>query len=332
MKPSLETSSQRPDLCLWCHSQGPTPSQRFKSEDWKIWACAKCGTEFVWPMPSRAELAPYYEYSRYAAPSYDRNEGRRPEVGSEFSQLLRRVERCGVKRGRLLDVGCSVGNYLRVVSGLGWEATGIELDSETAERAARSTGLKVLSGDGLDVLEPGERFDLILMSHWLEHIVNPRHQLELAIRHIASPQGGILIRVPNAASTAAKVLGGAWSWFYPPVHLSYFNARSFSTLARQMGQSVPLLFSRRGDAQSLPVELLMGGTRSLVRVVTGRDPLSGKPSGDPLFGRLHEHHERRFNLIETLDSMVPASRFFAAREDSELVVLLMSEGERTSRG
>jgi hypothetical protein len=33
-----------------------------------------------------------------------------------------------------------------------------------------------------------------------------------------------------------------------------------------------------------------------------------------------------------LDSMVPASRFFAAREDSELVVLLMSEGERTSRG
>lgn len=272
-------------------------------------------------MPMSTELAPYYEYSRYAAPSYDRAEGRRTPFASDFSRLLRRVEGCGIKRGRMLDVGCSVGNYLRVGTNLGWEAMGIELDPETAFRAAKRTGVRVLSGDGLDVLSPGDKFDLILMSHWLEHTVDPRRQLELALRHTID-KGGVLIRVPNAGSIAARVLGGSWSWFYPPVHLSYFNAGSFVAISQQLDLDIKLLFTCRGDAQSLPVELLMGGLRRVVRAFTGGDLLSNKPTQSPRAGGSGDFHERRLRLIETIDSMFPSFAFPAAREDSELVVLL----------
>src|SRR5882757_4705959 len=73
----------------------------------------------------------------------------------------------GAIRGRVLDVGCGTGEHVLMSTGLGLDATGIDLASralETAEGKARERGLtaRFLLRDARQLAELGESFDTVL--------------------------------------------------------------------------------------------------------------------------------------------------------------------------
>lgn len=59
-----------------------------------------------------------------------------------------------IGRGRLLDVGCGSGKFLRQMAAVGWEPAGVEFDREAAVKAKQVTP-NVFVGDPTEALFPG---------------------------------------------------------------------------------------------------------------------------------------------------------------------------------
>ena len=112
-------------------------------------------------------------------------------------------------KGRILDVGCSSGNFSRLLKDeWGCEVHGIEVNPKAAEIAADKID-RVFCGDAVDVLSkvPSNYYDLVTMNDVLEHMVNPYDFLN-ALHDKISPTGIIFAIVPNIRyhKALAKIL------------------------------------------------------------------------------------------------------------------------------
>jgi 2-polyprenyl-3-methyl-5-hydroxy-6-metoxy-1,4-benzoquinol methylase len=102
---------------------------------------------------------------------------------------------------RVLDIGCGVGRWSRLLASRGARVTGIDLSPtmiETARHGARRTGLEERCQFALgDVasLALGERYDLVLAVTVLQHILEPARLREAVLRIAAhlTPSGGAVL-------------------------------------------------------------------------------------------------------------------------------------------
>lgn len=127
-------------------------------------------------------------------------------------------------RGRLLDVGCGSGVFLRTMADLGWSVTGVEPDP-AAGGVARARGLRVVTGTIESARLPAGTFDIVTMSHVLEHVTDPLGTLRECGRVLA-PGGRLIAVTPNARSHGARTFGAAWMGWDPPRHLVVFSPDS----------------------------------------------------------------------------------------------------------
>jgi SAM-dependent methyltransferase len=67
---------------------------------------------------------------------------------------------------RVLEVGCGYGRYLRVLSGLGFDVTGVDANPELV-RANREAGLRCFTAE--EFRQSTDSYDVMLMSHVIEH-------------------------------------------------------------------------------------------------------------------------------------------------------------------
>src|SRR5262249_7120392 len=121
---------------------------------------------------------------------------------------------------RLLDVGCGTGATLSVYRRLGWHTHGIELDPDAAAQC-RSRRLNVHRGTVFDA-QFGAEFDLVLLSHVLEHVREPVAVLRRAAEFLA-PGGTILVATPNARGVGFALYGSCWFALDAPRHLFLFD-------------------------------------------------------------------------------------------------------------
>ena len=107
------------------------------------------------------------------------------------------LERIGASPGRLLDVGCGLGYFLKRASDAGWDVRGCDTSAAWVKATNERVGAPVASlGEPAAALAPGERFDLITAWDVIEHVHEPvPFVCELAAR--LNPHGKIFIRTPN---------------------------------------------------------------------------------------------------------------------------------------
>src|SRR5213076_1530876 len=147
----------------------------------RILRCA-CGLVFIDPLPSEAEVA-----AREA-------EAFRGELLAETRAML--------------DVGVGTGLLVHLARQAGWDATGVDICAEAAERAGREFGVAVAVGDFLAVDLPGG-YHAITMADVVEHSRDPRAFLARA-HALLAPGGVLYVGVPNHRSLvylAGDVLG-----------------------------------------------------------------------------------------------------------------------------
>lgn len=134
----------------------------------------------------------------------------------------------------LLDVGCGSGTNLSRFSSRGFSVTGVEPD-EPARQVASAHGLVHA---GTAEMLPQEvlagSYNTVLLSHVLEHCIEPRAAL-LNAKKVLAPGGRLIIEVPNNAAAGFRKYQQSWPWADVPRHLHFFTKWSLHELLGQCG-------------------------------------------------------------------------------------------------
>jgi SAM-dependent methyltransferase len=137
----------------------------------------------------------------------------------------------------LCDVGCGSGQAMSQFKQAGYDAVGIEPDP-AARSVATQFGV-VLEGtaEALPVEVDERLFDLVLLSHVLEHCIDPGAAL-CNVKRLLAPGGTAIIEVPNNESVAFETYGPGWFFADIPRHLQFFSESSLRTALEIAGMRV----------------------------------------------------------------------------------------------
>ena len=216
---------------------------------WQIDRCPQAGCGLLWldPMPEECDLPLIYEnyYTHQDKPPAVRGLARQVAHWT-YHALLRATGLAhqreelfslylrGTKPGRLLDVGCGDGGRLARWQAMGWEVEGQEVDATAAEWARDRHGVRVHVGALPDLALPDSTFDVVSLSHVIEHVPDPLALLE-ECRRILKPGGRLIAVTPNVNSLGHHRFGACWRGLEPPRHLHLFSPTTLNRLGVQAG-------------------------------------------------------------------------------------------------
>jgi 2-polyprenyl-3-methyl-5-hydroxy-6-metoxy-1,4-benzoquinol methylase len=259
--------------CLVC-DQGPPFSEVFERGGYRMVRCPRCGLVFQDPQPGDEVLArAYYHDEEFSRALF--GELRSLTLSNARRKLALLGREQALRPGaRVLDVGASSGAWLEVAASAGASASGIEIGDAVAARG-RARGLDLRTGTLAEALPgfEGERFDLITFWDVLEHLRDPRRELELA-RGALAPGGLVAATFPNVEGLYPRLTyrllarrTGVWEFPELPVHLYDFAPQTAERLFARTGFEVqavrtfatPYSFYR---STSLSAERLGRGARA----------------------------------------------------------------------
>lgn len=211
--------------------------------------CRRCGLVYTNPRPTRSASAAFYPATY--RPHVDHHEktnplgvlARRLAFASSSPELLGRLYNSLAYRAfraapharpRVLDVGCGVGDYLRVWRALGWEVEGLEPDEQAAKIAERRLGAPIHQAFVEEVQLAPQCYDLVTCCHTLEHFHAPIQALD-NIKSALRVGGWLLVMVPNFAATSRLLLGKRWLGLEVPRHLYHFEPNTLRALLESAG-------------------------------------------------------------------------------------------------
>ena len=141
-----------------------------------------------------------------------------------------------IGEGRLLDVGCATGKFLRLMQSVGWRVAGIELDAAAAAKARGVTPDVFVGDPGAAPFAP-KSFDVITSFHVVEHLPEPRAALARMLEWLA-PGGLMIVEVPNVGGVGGRVFGRYWSGLDFPRHLTHFTPATMAAMVERAGGRV----------------------------------------------------------------------------------------------
>ncbi len=150
------------------------------------------------------------------------------------------------RRPRLVDVGCSRGDFVAAATASAFDAEGVEPAPQIAA-AARTAGRKVHTGLLEEQQFADAQFDAVSLFEVVEHLRAPLVLLR-ECRRILRPGGVMLLSTGNAASWTARVMKARWDYFQTEKdagHVSFFNPRSIALLAERTGFEVAAIVTSR---------------------------------------------------------------------------------------
>lgn len=147
-----------------------------------------------------------------------------------------------VHEGKLLDVGCGAGQYVRAMRDLGWHAFGLE-PALTPGSAGAPGDRPFAAGRAEGMPFATAQFDAITFWHSLEHTLSPHTALTEA-RRLLRPAGRLLLGVPNLDSLQAQVFGRWWVHLDVPRHRCNFTPVALRRLLQDAGYIDIILRSR----------------------------------------------------------------------------------------
>jgi SAM-dependent methyltransferase len=135
------------------------------------------------------------------------------------------------KAASILEIGCATGELAAATKAALSPARYDAIELSPAGEAAKALVDRLFNQTLADLLEAGAiegGYDLLLMSHVLEHIQNPAAELA-AMKRVLKGDGGMFIEVPNAAGNRKLPIDDNSS------HLHFFSASSLTRLLADQG-------------------------------------------------------------------------------------------------
>jgi len=126
-----------------------------------------------------------------------------------------------VSSGKLLDVGSGGGALIEEANKVGFQAEGLE-PSLPAVKLCTRKGLKVKRGFFENVRYKNNYFDIIILSHVLEHVSDTNIFLS-KVHKILKGKGYVFLCQTNYTGTIPKILGKFWEGWVTGQHLVHFS-------------------------------------------------------------------------------------------------------------
>ncbi|TNJ36788.1 class I SAM-dependent methyltransferase [Chlorobaculum thiosulfatiphilum] len=219
-----------------------------RGPSWRLVRSTASGLVMLNPRPEVDEMAAHYPAETYDPFLHAGNARTLRDrtwlavtsllLGGKAKIVMKGLEK-PAKSVRILEVGCSTGRLLmRIHRDYGIPLTnlfGVETDRQAAD-TARNAGLCV-SEAGLEESDFDIRFDRIVFWHTLEHLHRLGESLDCA-RELLTPDGQLIIAVPNLDSDDARRYGPNWIALDAPRHLYHFTPETLGKLLEKHGFSV----------------------------------------------------------------------------------------------
>ncbi len=175
-----------------------------------IYRCLDCGYIRSQPAPTPAELQEVYRATyrsirrESATADYLAFMDMRAQAQYKFITHATALNFAGLS---VLDIGCGAGSLLREFENHGAVVTGFEPDCNMCEtaRGRLTAGARVENALFSWQDWRGESFDLVCMSHVLEHVSDPVDFLA-GLYKITRPEGYLFIEVPNETLESVQFL------------------------------------------------------------------------------------------------------------------------------
>jgi 2-polyprenyl-3-methyl-5-hydroxy-6-metoxy-1,4-benzoquinol methylase/Zn ribbon nucleic-acid-binding protein len=271
--------------CPACDSGSHT--QLFVKRGYPIVRCDDCGLVFSNPQVDESLVLDEYREGGSNDLWVDvLTSPRQIELDREkFAEILDELE---PHRGAgcLLDVGTSIGLFLRLALDRGWTGIGTEFGRRALAHARDELGLDVTDSP-LEQLAGA--YDVVTVLSVLEHVNRPREFLR-EVSRLLKPRGAAYFIVPNVDSLACRVLHERAATFDGRNHLVYFSPR---TLRNVLGREGFDVVSTRTRVASLdPILEWVGYEEPYTDAV---------PDADPLVAAVRERRADIERLLEELD-------------------------------
>ncbi len=218
--------------------------------DCSLYECGNCGLVQVSPRPTLAELAEYYavdyreglcagsdvaDSTKFPKDNlfyYNRGQSAAELIGNQLANHPLRI----------LDVGAGWGHILHALGQRFPNSTryAIEL-SEVCIRHLRSLGIEVFAEAAEDVLPRiDQTFDLIVISHVLEHVLDPLRMIRQLHDRLA-PGGHLFVEVPHIpADSPRRYPDHVWAPRFDEPHITFFSPATLSGALESAGLEVSL--------------------------------------------------------------------------------------------
>ena len=189
--------------------------------------CRTCGLVFTAPRPTPKALGVFYDGQHddgwiRSVPSTAEMTHKHAEAVAKLTPLSVLSRALGQ---RALDLGCGAGEMLDVLQDAGWETVGIE-PGRLASYASHRHRI-------IDALPQVPTFDLVVVHHVLEHVLNPG-DLMRQLAATCRPGARLLVGVPSFEGVAVT---GDLEYACSPVHINAFTRAALANLLRQTGWS-----------------------------------------------------------------------------------------------
>lgn len=215
--------------CSLCHSNNYMTlyTKKFNRTKYQIVCCKICGLKFINPRQIKAEENELYNEKYY---NFHEIEDR--------ANIIKAINHVNIlkshkSKGRLLDVGCGKGFFLKIAHENDWETYGIDISKYSCRFARDKFNLNVSVSDIENIKSPEKYFDVITLWDVLEHLRNPREELR-KLNKLLKNGGMLFIETPNIDSIFYRLYRRYWLGFNA-FHLYYFSPRTLEEILQQSG-------------------------------------------------------------------------------------------------
>lgn len=188
--------------CPFCRSSERKLLERFGDKlQYTYQKCRQCGLIYHTPRPRYDEQFLQDAYGKYFM--YNPDFEYTNEVLAEFIDEAEEISRMDRELTCLLEIGTSMGAFLKAAIPYYKDAEGLEISEQMAHFTMEKLGVKVYQKQ-FEEFQTDKKYSCIHMSHVIEHIPNPNAWM-LKASELLTPQGILVICVPNMNSVGRVI-------------------------------------------------------------------------------------------------------------------------------
>ena len=257
--------------------------------DMKIFQCKDCELGFASPIPNKVLLSNFYKnvYRSSDSPHYVKNPQNtifHPWYNAQFAYINQFVEFKEINN--VLDIGPGYGFLLREIrrNNNKIKLTAADPDITSLEYLVNYNIKirKILFDLEKDKINSFGKSDLILSSHSLEHMSNPRAFFTY-IEKLLPPKGKMFLEIPNCPLTENLYLRR----YYDSPHLLFFNKKSLESIIKEFNFQI-INISTASHSYPLWIELQERIYKKFREMDNNKFKISSKKQLSKFLGRIRK--------------------------------------------